>query len=171
MRAGVPTVRMLMLEMKSKAARRDRGNRPTTWVASSGVFRHGAGESEVGEHAAVGEEGDLGDVAARECEHEQPVRARNVCLRAREVAAEGGLTVGAGWHEPQRRLVARAADAQEVPIAAPPWYRLGAPPHAGAEAERALLPLDQRSSTDSSGWSGSWQIGANGGVDRPRSWE
>jgi hypothetical protein len=67
------------------------------------------------EHAAVGEEGDLGDLAAGECEDDQPIRARDVCVRAREIAAEGGLTVGPGRDEPpQRRLVARAADAQEV---------------------------------------------------------
>src|SRR2546429_2551147 len=62
-------------------------------VASAALFGHAAGEPELREHAAVGEEGDLGDLAARECDHHQPVRARDVCLRAREVAAEGGLTV------------------------------------------------------------------------------
>ena len=68
--------------------------------ASAALLGHCAGEPELGEHAAVGEEGDLGDVAAGEGEHYQPLRPRDVCLRAREVAPESGLTVGSSRHEP-----------------------------------------------------------------------
>ena len=92
-----------------------RSGRPAdAWVASAALFRHGTGEPELGEHAAVGEEGDLGDVAAREREHHQPIGARDLGVRAGEVAAEGGLTVGPGRDEPQWRPAARAAVAEEA---------------------------------------------------------
>ena len=68
----------------------------------------------MGEHTAVGKERDLGDLAAGEGEYEQPVRARDLGSWAREVAAEGGLTVGARGDEPQRPVVACTADAEEV---------------------------------------------------------
>src|SRR5712664_940375 len=70
---------------------------------SRSLFGQRAGKPEVGEHAAVGKEGDLGDVAAREREHEHAVRAPDLSVWAGEVAAERGLSVCAGRDEPQRR--------------------------------------------------------------------
>src|SRR5260221_13368291 len=73
----------------------------------------GAGEPEVGEGAAVGEPGDGADLVAAEGEDDHPVGPGDRCLGAGEVAAEGGLGVGPGGHQPQRGAAQGGPVAQE----------------------------------------------------------
>jgi Glyoxalase/Bleomycin resistance protein/Dioxygenase superfamily len=57
-------------------------------------------QSEVRKDAAVGEPRYGGDVVAPKGENEQRVRPRDLGLRTRQVAPEGGLAVRARWHQP-----------------------------------------------------------------------
>src|SRR5260370_32094756 len=73
----------------------------------------GAGEPEVGEGAAVGEPGDGAYLVAAEGEDDHPVGPGDRWLGAGEVAAEAGLGVGPGGHQPQRGAAHGGPVAQE----------------------------------------------------------
>src|SRR5215467_84863 len=65
------------------------------------LLGQGAGQAEVGEDAAVGEPGDGADLVAGEGEDDHAVGPGERGVGAGEVAAEGGLGVGPGGHQPQ----------------------------------------------------------------------
>ena len=84
-----------------------------------------ARQSELGEHAAVGEPGDGADAVVFEGEHDHPVGPCDRCLGAGAVAAEGGwglARVGARRRGAPRRL---ARWCRNLAIAALPWYSYG----------------------------------------------
>src|SRR5450631_1340259 len=71
----------------------------TTRAAGGQSVRKGPGESESGQHAVV-KAGQGGDLAARDGEHQQPVRVGDPGPRVADVKAERGLAVGPGRYQP-----------------------------------------------------------------------
>ena len=80
-----------------------------------GSFGQRPGEPEDAQRAGVGEAGHGADLAAREGEHEYPVREGDGELRLADIEAESGLAVGPGPSWTSALLIAGAGVSMALP--------------------------------------------------------